>query len=166
MKLTEEQKRFIIIGLATFDTPSVVAKAFREEFGFQIDRRHVANYDVEKRLNHVSEKLQSMFWAARANFIEAFGSIPIAHRAFRLRRLNQIHDDAFDRGNYVLAAAILEQAAKEAGDVFTNTMKLRGNIKHDHEHQHIAEGPQVDFRAIIDGALRNAAKRADGEAKP
>ena len=64
----------------------------------------------------------------RNRFETEIGSIPIAQRAFRLRRLGQLHDLAFEAGKGPEAAAYLEQAAKEVGDVYTNIKSPGGGI--------------------------------------
>lgn len=134
--LTEEQKLFIVTRLAMYDTPTMVSVALKEEFGVDVPRNQINGYDPEKTPQRVSKKLRVVFEAARKNFIDDVASIPIAQRSYRLRRLNQIHERMMEKKNFVAAAAALEQAAKEAGDVFTNLMKVKGNLDHKHEHEH------------------------------
>ncbi|KAG0938830.1 hypothetical protein G6F31_015392 [Rhizopus arrhizus] len=65
-----------------------------------------------------------LFNDTRQRFRQEVAEIPIADQAFRLRALGKIYDRHISRGNVVGAAAVLEQAAKEAGGLFTNKQKL------------------------------------------
>lgn len=123
--LTEEIKSFIVKGLACYDTPSQVAKAVGERFELKIDRFQVYAYDPEGT-KRPAKKWVELYEATRAAFLEKQGSIAVAQRAARLRRLDRMADRAEATGNLKLAAELLEQAAKECGDAFTNKLKLTG----------------------------------------
>ncbi|WP_049058606.1 DUF2280 domain-containing protein, partial [Achromobacter xylosoxidans] len=47
-KLTEAYKRYIVQALACWDTPSQVAEAVKEEYGLDVPRMQVAQYDPTK----------------------------------------------------------------------------------------------------------------------
>lgn len=62
-----------------------------------------------------------MFEDTRKRFREETAEIPIANRAFRLRAMNRFVSERAERWkNIGLAMQILEQAAKEVGDVYVN----------------------------------------------
>ncbi|KAG0753006.1 hypothetical protein G6F22_021632 [Rhizopus arrhizus] len=88
-----------------------------------------------------------LFNDTRQRFRQEVAEIPIADQAFRLRALGKIYDLHISRGNVVGAAAVLEQAAKEAGGLFTNKQKL--------EHAGAGGGPiqteQVTFYLPANG---------------
>ncbi len=67
--------------------------------------------------------------ATRAAFLADAATIGIAHRAVRLRTLGRLADRAEAMGNLALAAEILEQAAKEVGNAFTNKREVAGDDK-------------------------------------
>ena len=116
---------FIVQALACFDTPNQVSIAVKEEFGLDVPRSHVQAYDPSKALaKSLGKKWRELFAATRKAFIEDQATIPIAHQNFRLRALNRMYDKAASGGNIALAAQLIEQAAKEAGDAFTNKHKL------------------------------------------
>ncbi|WP_157573358.1 DUF2280 domain-containing protein, partial [Novosphingobium sp. AAP83] len=66
-------------------------------------------------------RLRDLHAATRKRFEQEVADVPIARRAFRLRRLQKIHDRALASGNAALALHTLEQAAKEVGGMFNNT---------------------------------------------
>ena len=72
------------------------------------------------------EKWKALFEETRKTFLEDTATIAISHRAVRLRALQRMSEKAEMQGNMVLAASLLEQAAKEVGDSFTNRRELTG----------------------------------------
>lgn len=126
-KLSEAEKRFIVQALACYDTPTQVVEAVKEEFGTVIERSHVAQYDPSKASGRdVAKKWRDLFEDTRARFRKEISEIPIAEQSYRLRQLNRMVQEAMRRKNIVLAASLLEQAAKESGGMFTNKRELSG----------------------------------------
>lgn len=126
-KLTDPQKLFIVKALACFESPTRVANSFREQFGIEVSRAQVAKYDPTKVAGgEVSAKLVVVFDETRRAFKDGAGDVPIAYKSFRLHSLYRMHQKAEDQGNMVLAAQLLEQAAKEIGGAFTNRRELTG----------------------------------------
>ena len=126
-KLTDEIKRFIVKSLAMDDTPSQVAEAVGVEFGVKISRQQVSDYDPRRaKPKAISNELFRLFEETQRDFRDSIESIPIAYKAYRLRRLHRMSIAAEERGNIPLAAQLLEQAAKECGDAFTNKRELTG----------------------------------------
>jgi len=125
--LTDAVKRHIVQALACWDTPTEVSEMLREQFGIDVPRTHVAQYDPTKVAGQkLAKKWRDLFDATRKRFREEVAEIPIADQAFRLRALGKIYDRHLSRGNVVGAAAVLEQAAKEAGGAFTNRREHTG----------------------------------------
>ncbi|MDR9177924.1 DUF2280 domain-containing protein [Burkholderia multivorans] len=123
--LPDAIKVYIVQSLACFDTLSHVAKAVREEFGVEVSPQQCERYDPTKRAGEsLSKKYREIFERTREEFLSDTSRIGIAHRAVRLRKLASAVDKAEERGNLPLMAALLEQAAKEAGDAFTNRHRL------------------------------------------
>ncbi|MBQ2647906.1 MAG: DUF2280 domain-containing protein [Achromobacter sp.] len=126
-KLTEAHKRFIVQALACWDTPSQVAEAFKDEYGLDVHRTQVAQYDPTKVAGQgLAKKWRELFDATRKRFRDEIAEIPIADQAFRLRQLGRIYDKHISRGNVIGAAGVLEQAAKEVGGAFTNKREHTG----------------------------------------
>ena len=125
--IPEEVKRFIVNGLAMFDTPSQVSAAVKEEFGVDVSRQAVEGHDPTKHAGKsLAPKWREMFEAARAGFITDATQVPIAHRSTRLRALYRMAQGAERKGNVVLAAQLHKQAAEEMGNAYTNRRELTG----------------------------------------
>lgn len=123
-KLTPEAQAFAVQALACFDKPAAVAAAIREEFGVTITPQSVEAYDPTKRAGaNIAQKWRLLFNETRETFLASTATIGISHRAVRLRLLDRMVGRAEAMGNMALAAQLLEQAAKEAGDAFTNRSK-------------------------------------------
>lgn len=138
-KLTDEVKAFIVNALACFDTPMTVVRAVDEHFGVKLDRSQVAGYAPDAT-HPPAKKWIELHKATRSAFLKETGEIAIASRSVRLRRLNRMADKAEQQGNIVLASAILEQAAKEVGDAFTNKLKLSGHNGGPVQYQRVNTG--------------------------
>jgi len=90
-ELTFIQKRFLVQRLACFDTPTVAAKAFKEEYGVELKRNRVSYYDPTTKMGAaLAEDFKKLFFETRKQFLEDLESIPIANKAVRLRRLDRM----------------------------------------------------------------------------
>ncbi|EJN36317.1 DUF2280 domain-containing protein [Pseudomonas sp. GM80] len=119
--LKDEVKRYIVQALACFDTPTQVVQAVKETFGVEVSRQQCEQYDPTKHAGRdLGVKWKAVFEDTRKRFREETAEIPIANRAFRLRAMNRFVERAETMKNIGLAMQILEQAAKEVGDVYVN----------------------------------------------
>lgn len=126
-KLPVEVQTFIVQQLACFDAPSVVAESVKREFAITITRQQAESYDPGKRAaKNLAERWKALFDETRKAFLEDTSAIGISHRSVRLRALQRMSAIAEGRGQIQLAAQLLEQAAKESGDAFTNRRELTG----------------------------------------
>lgn len=126
-KLDVAVQTFVVQSLACFDGPGVVAEAVRKEFGQTIARQSVEAYDPNKKAGaKLAQRWRVLFAETRKAFLESTAEIGISHRTVRLRALQRMATAAEDRGNMPLAAQLLEQAAKEMGNAFTNRHELTG----------------------------------------
>ncbi|KLR16298.1 DUF2280 domain-containing protein [Enterobacter bugandensis] len=123
--LKGEVKAFIVQSLACFDTPSQVVELVKKEFGLSITRQQVESHDPTKANGRgLAQKWVDMFNATRERFQNEISDIPIANKAYRLRVLDRMATRAEGMKNLALTAEIIEQAAKECGDAYTNKHKL------------------------------------------
>ena len=121
-------KRFIVQAVACYDTPSQVVAAVKEEFGVTILRQQVQAYDPTKHSGRdLAKKWRDLFDATRAKFLDDASDIPIARQTYRLRQLQRLHEMAAQRNNPMLAAQLLEQAAKEVGGAYTDKRRIVGD---------------------------------------
>jgi hypothetical protein len=126
-KLSVEVQTFVVQSLACFDSPSTVVAAVKKEYGEEITRQAVEGYDPNKKAGaNLAEKWKLLFEETRKAFLEDTSQIAISHRAVRLRALQRMAEKAEAQGNMVLAASLMEQAAKEVGDSYTNRRELTG----------------------------------------
>ena len=123
--LTAQQKRFVVTELAVFETPSQVVVSLQSEHGVETDRMQVSNYDGSKpwARRRMAKALVELFDETRAAFRERTDDIAIANKAYRLRRLDKLAREA---KSPKLEAELMEQAAKECGDSYTNRRELTG----------------------------------------
>ena len=122
--LSNEVKAFIVQALACFDTPSQVSAAVREEFGIEVTRQKCEAHDPTKRAGRdLAKRWVTLFEDTRKRFRDETADIPIANRAYRLRALGRMVEKVEGMRNYGLAMQLLEQAAKEVGDVYVNRQK-------------------------------------------
>ncbi|MDD1016900.1 DUF2280 domain-containing protein [Pseudomonas rubra] len=119
--LTNEVKGFIVQALACFDTPTQVVEAVKSEFGQVVTRQQVESHDPTKACSRgLAKRWVTLFEDTRKRFREETAEIPIANRAYRLRALGRIAERAETMKNLPLAIQVLEQAAKEVGDIYVN----------------------------------------------
>ncbi|WP_061238185.1 DUF2280 domain-containing protein [Ectopseudomonas composti] len=119
--LNNEVKSFIVQALACFDTPSQVAASVKEEFGIEVSRQQCEQHDPTKRAGRdLAKRWVTLFHDTRKRFREDTAEIPIANRSYRLRMLGRLVEKAESSRNARLALQVLEQAAKECGDVYVN----------------------------------------------
>jgi len=123
--LKGEVKAFIVQSLACFDTPSQVVEAVKKEFGLTITRQQVESHDPTKANGKgLAQKWVDMFNGTRDRFQNEISDIPIANKAYRLRALDRMATKTEGMKNFALASQLIEQAAKEVGDAYTNKHKF------------------------------------------
>lgn len=123
--LNNKVKAYIVQGLATYMTPSEVVEAVKQEFDLEVTRQQVSSYEPGKAAAiNLSQKWKDLFKQFRDDFNNDIQAIPIANKAYRLNMLDRMARDAEKSKNRPLAASLLEQAAKDVGEVFTNKQKV------------------------------------------
>lgn len=148
-KLDDDGRAFVVHALACFDSPGLVVIAVRKEFGVTITPQSVEGYDPTKRAGQkLSEKWKALFTETRKAFLADSSSIPVSHRSARLRRLDRMAIKAEESGNMALAAQLLEQAAKECGDAFTNRHRIDASVSHRRNPQEMTD---EELAAIASG---------------
>lgn len=148
--------------LAQFVGPAKVKEHFQVEHGVALTLQHITAYDPTRPQFRVAEKWRTIFWAARKRYMEEVGSIPIANQGFRLNLLHEAVLSARSRGNYVLMADLLEQAAKEVGGALTNKREV--DLKDDRLMAELSEDERAERAArLFDQALGRDHKGKGGE---
>lgn len=123
--LKPEVKAYIVQSVACFDTPTQVAESVLKEFGVKINRQQVEQHDPTKASGRkLAKKWVDMFNDTRTRFQTEIADIPIANKAYRLRTLDRMAVRTETMKNFSLTAQLIEQAAKEVGDAYTNKLKV------------------------------------------
>lgn len=136
-KIPEDVRLFIVERLAVFDTPQIVAEAVKAEFCLQITRQIIEKYDPTKVNGaNVCARFRERFFRIREKFRRDLDDIPIASKAVRLRRLDQMATALQDQGNYLGAAQLLEQAAKEMGGFYMRAAEASNKVNEPLEPKH------------------------------
>lgn len=123
--LSSEVKAFIIQALACYENPAKVIELVKEEYKVTISRQQVSAYDPSNAMaKSLSKKWVDLFNSTRARFQNEISDIPIANKAYRLRTLDRMATSTEKMKNFALTAQLIEQAAKEVGDAYTNRQKV------------------------------------------
>ena len=126
--LTDIHRSFIVQQVACFLSPSETAAAVNEEFGITVSRQAMERYDPNKRAGQrIAQRWKELFALARQAFLEEVqASIPLAHKAVRIKELARAANSFKASKNYLAMARMLEQIAKEVGNVHTNRHEFTG----------------------------------------
>jgi hypothetical protein len=124
-KLTEDVQAFVVQQLGCFLTPSQVAAAVSEEFGVEIGRQQAWKYHPSNN-PELAPRWRTIFEATRAAFVAETAQIGMAHRSYRLRRLESYLHRAEETKCYGLPAQLLKQAAEEMGGAYTSRREITG----------------------------------------
>lgn len=126
--LNDETKLFIVRALACYDAPRQVAEDVKQEFNLVVSAQQLQAYNPATKAGaRMSAKLKVIFEETRKQFKEKIGDIPLANQSVRIRALSRLFEKAERQGNTAVAAQLLEQIAKEAGDAFTNKQRVSVN---------------------------------------
>jgi hypothetical protein len=125
--LPDQVKTHIVTSLACFDTTKDVIADVKDKFGLVVTHQQVSAYDpATTNGKRLSEKYKELFEETREKFKANVSAIPIANVTVRLRALDKMARKAADSNNAKLAAALMEQAAKEVGGAYTNKREVTG----------------------------------------
>ncbi|EMX9223709.1 TPA: DUF2280 domain-containing protein [Citrobacter koseri] len=123
--LKPEVKAAIVQMLACYDSLSIVVDAIQKDYGIKVTPQQVESHDPTKVSGKgLAKKWVDLFNATRDRFLNEISDIPIANKAYRLRVLDRMMNNAEKMRNIALATEIIEQAAKECGDAYTNRQKV------------------------------------------
>jgi len=126
-KLSSDQQTAVVMALASFDAPTTIASKLLAEHGIEITVQAIECYDPTKKAgSKLSPRWTQLFHSARQQFVTDTAGIGIAHRAVRLHMLDRMARRAEGAGEFAMAAALLEQAAKEVGDIYSNRRQISG----------------------------------------
>ncbi|MEQ0315340.1 DUF2280 domain-containing protein [Klebsiella sp. GB_Kp051] len=123
--LKPEVKAAIVQMLACYDTLSIVVDAIQKDYGIKVTPQQVESHDPTKVSGKgLAKKWVDLFNRTRDRFLNEISDIPIANKAYRLRVLDRMATNAEKMKNYGMTSQLIEQAAKEMGDAYTNKHKF------------------------------------------
>jgi hypothetical protein len=116
--LTDQQKLFVVEHLGTYHTLSEVAERLQTVFQVTATLQQLQRYDPTTAAGvTLRADLKKLFYRARETFVSSQETIAIAHKSWRLAELQKLFE-RYKTKAPVIAARMLEQAAKEAGGVY------------------------------------------------
>jgi hypothetical protein len=134
MKLTEEQKTWLVMRWACYGRSHEIMRDFQETFGAQVPGNQARKYNLAGIRSDEEAKAQGVLkwmplWRkSREQFEASVADIAIASQAFRIRKLDEMFEEAFKRKNMRTAMSLLEQAAKEMGGSFSSMRHLKADV--------------------------------------
>lgn len=172
MKLDDKQKVWLVSAYATFKRTGEVRAEFAETFGVEIPENQARGFNLTifRNEEEAAKRNKGRWWSthvdARRRFDESVNDIPIASKAYRVRKLDEMFDLAYQRRNFKTAADLLEQAAKETGDAYSNRRIVGGQVDVEHSGTVEVDVPEdvrdltlaEHLRGAIAQALSNASK--------
>ena len=159
-KLTKNQKAYIVVRLACYDSPPAIAKSLKEDFGIEITRQALERYNPMRAAGRAcSEQWATLFHETRRKLVEGRADIGAAHKMVRIRWLDQMARREMTDGNTVKARGLLKQVAEEMGE--------SGRHEHEEVGANISELSDAEREARIDAvAARLGLVRRDGARMP
>lgn len=149
--LTEDVKLFIVTQYAVFEKTGDIIKAVKERYGLDLENGRVRRYNADFAMHAIGKKHIAIFQQTRKDFFEEVRlQHPVSQRAYRIKRLGVMADNAYNKGNYALAAALMKQAAMETGGSFTNEVNVKGKVNHDHKGTIETRSPEESRNLLAD----------------
>lgn len=120
--LTGPQKLAIVLALACFDSPSEVQRQLKDDFELEASLQQIRYYDptTPQGSRELAPELRETFRRTREAFLKGREGIAIGHKVVRLRRLERLFHARRVQNSPELQLKVLEQAAKEEGEVYSN----------------------------------------------
>ena len=149
-KLEANHQIFIVQQFAAFERPKDIQEALKQKFDIEISLQGVCYYDLDTNPD-LPKKFKTIFQRTRKKFLDDCASIPISNKSYRLKKLQGMFDREESENprlqNKKAMREILEQAARESGDAFSNRQK--------HEHTG-KDGAELAPRTITVNVVRSA----------
>ncbi len=118
--LTDEMQVLVVQRFATFVSASEIQRELKD-LGFECSLQQLSYYNADLASStDLSAKLRELFKQIRESFVRDTTQIAIAHKSYRLRELDDMARSAKKLKNFALAGSLMEQAAKEMGEAYTN----------------------------------------------
>ena len=128
-KLNEHHRAFLVRAFACYSGPAEAVKGLHDAFGIDITVQGAQHYDADslRGKQKLAQKWQEMFARTREAFLEdVVKTVPYAEKSVRIKELADAAKAFKEHNNFMAMAKMLEQIAKEVGNVHTNRHELTG----------------------------------------
>jgi hypothetical protein len=113
----QQQRRFIVMALAKFNSPSEVVRMVKTEYGLDTYRQYIQSHDPTTEAGQsLSVALRKLFYDTRKQFIEDEAQ-PFSHKSVKLDRIDKLYQQALDAGNAKMVARAIGLAIAETKQV-------------------------------------------------
>lgn len=163
-ELNEVQKREIVVGFARRQTAAEIRRYLHAEYDLDVELRQITGYDPRRPHFDAGQRWRDVFEAAEKTFLEDVNSVPAFNQAYRLNILQQGIDAAVSAKNWVLAASLLEQCARESGGLLTNSREL--NVNDSRKSRALELSPEERRDAVLELLRRNLEQGREEAMKP
>ncbi len=148
-KLEDVHRAFLVREFACFASPKEACEALKQDFGVEISPQGAQHYDVTSGAGaRAAKRWHDLFDVSRQAFLDDVKErIPHAHKSVRIQKLARAAD-AFEKSkNYMAMARMLEQIAKEVGNVHTNRREVTGRDRGPIKYSEVADmtDEQIDL---------------------
>ena len=159
-RLTHEQRIYVVKRLAAYDTPAVIVRGLKEEFGITVPWGVVQRYHPERGGGaKLAPCWKVLFRETRKAYLDSTADIGASYQPVRIRWRGEWAQETWGAGQHKVANEILDSVAKDAGESLGNRDK-RG-------HFGLRAMPlTVTINIIRRSAPASASKPADGMRKP
>lgn len=146
-KITPQAKADIMRWLAQGQKYEQILKGLEARHGITVVRQALEYYNpASPKSKRLSKHLREIYETARQLYLSDLTAIPESHKAVRVRMLAEMANDSMTRKNYRVAADLLEQIAKETGNVFSNRHEVTGPKGQPIQHAHHLSDAEVTER--------------------
>jgi len=125
-KLRKAEKVYIVQSLAVFNTPTEVARDFKEIFGIELKPQNIEGYDPTKRAGKdLSEELRVEFETTRKEYLsQPLENIPAANDIVQLKILSDLLFK--NKYNVVMATKLIDQIQKIMKGFYEKKIEITG----------------------------------------
>jgi hypothetical protein len=118
-KLTDEQKTYVVTRLATYHSPTAIARDLKELFGVTITVQSVDYYHPQRATSGMlAQRWKDLFWETRKAYLAGCAQAGTVEQMVRIQLREDMVLMARDAGQYRVANELLNCIAKEAGRMF------------------------------------------------
>jgi hypothetical protein len=115
-RLTHEQKVYVVKRLAACDTPAVIARGLKEEFGITVRPNLVHHYHPERAYGRaLAQCWKDLFRDARKVYLGGIADLGAYYPLVRVHWRGEMAQEAWAAGQHRIANEILDSVAKEPG---------------------------------------------------